>query len=183
MGIHPVCGECLRDPPPYHQARAALVYNPAARKLIAGFKYHDKTLYRHLLVQLLTYAGRGLFQENTILVPVPLHSKRLWKRRYNQSALLASTLSQLQGTPAYLDLLTRTKHTPPQASLKRQHRLENVRHAFKVKPYYRSMLQHHAIILIDDVMTTGATIHACCDALRRAGATDITVLTLARAPL
>jgi ComF family protein len=183
QGVHPVCGKCLMSPPPYRLARSALTYNPASRKLIAGFKYYDKTAYQHLLGRFISYAGRDILSQVHYIVPVPLHNKRLFKRRYNQSALLALTLSRSSGIPATLDLLLRTKATRPQAELKRAERLENVKHAFRLNPIYKAQIRHKHLVLIDDVITTGATIHACSLALLKGGAKQVDVLTIARAPL
>ena len=182
-GVHPVCGHCLMNPPPYRLARSAILYNDASRKLVAGFKYYDKTAYRHLLGRWIAYAGRTVLPDAQWIIPVPLHTRRLLARRYNQSALLAHALSQLSDIPAKLDMLVRTRHTPPQATLKRSQRLQNVKHAFTVNPNYTSLIHQQHVVLVDDVMTTGATIHACCLALRHAGAKYVDVLTIARAPL
>lgn len=183
LGIHPVCGKCLSSPPLYHSARAAVMYTPTSRQLIARFKYHDKTAYHHLLSRLLYYAGRNILPQADLIIPVPLHRKRLFKRRYNQSALLAQTLSHLCGVPAHLDILKRYKNTSPQATLKRKDRIHNVKNAFAINPKLKSFLYQKHLILVDDVMTTGSTIHACTDVLLKAGAKQVDVLTIARAPL
>jgi len=115
-----------------------------------------------------------------LIVPVPLHRLRLLTRRYNQSALLARTLSRRSGVPLIVDGLVRHRSTPPQTRLPRTQRLRNVRGAFAVPAKHRARIGDRKILLVDDVMTTGATAEACAKALLRAGAARIDVLTLAR---
>jgi ComF family protein len=125
-------------------------------------------------------AGSELLRECDAIVPVPLHWTRLFQRRFNQSAALARALSQRTKIPVIDDALLRVRATPPQVGLARNERAKNVHGAFSVEKGLRAKVKGKRIVLIDDVLTTGATANACARVLRRAGATRIDVLTLAR---
>ena len=125
-------------------------------------------------------AGAALLADADLLAPVPLHWLRLFTRRYNQAALLASELGGLSGKPAINDLLLRRRRTPSQGGLGALGRQRNVAGAFAVDPRRRRLLQDRRVLLVDDVLTTGATASACASALLRAGAGAVDVLTLAR---
>jgi ComF family protein len=123
--------------------------------------------------------GKPLLDEADVIVPVPLHWRRLWQRRYNQSALLAKRLAR--GKSLALFALTRIRSTPSQGEMvSAKARRRNVRGAFEVEPRYHTLLAGKSVLLIDDVLTTGATVAACARALKRAGAGRVLVLTLAR---
>ena len=126
-------------------------------------------------------AGAAQLGACDLIVPVPLHRWRLLQRRYNQSALLALQLGRLSGKPVAPDLLRRRRNTPSQGRLSRAQRQQNVRGAFTVAPGRVSEVTGNGILLIDDVLTTGATVEACARVLKRAGAARVEVLTLARA--
>jgi len=126
-------------------------------------------------------AGSALLQAESYLIPVPLHWSRLFKRRYNQSAELARSLAKITSAQALPDGLIRVRQTPSQGGLSRLERRGNVRNAFRVSPRHRRKIANSHAIVIDDVMTTGATVEACAIALIDAGATRVDVLTLARA--
>ncbi len=174
------CMACLQTPPPFAGARAVLHYSPASRRLIAGFKYYDRTQATPMFARWMLQAGQHLLSQADVIMPVPLHRRRLIKRRYNQSALLTAELARQSGKPVLLDGLQRTRHTPQQAGLTREQRQENVKSAFTVNPKHAIAIQGKRVLLIDDVMTTGATLHACTHALLDAGAKDVYLLTLAR---
>lgn len=174
------CGACIGRPPVYDQARAALVYDDFARRLIVGFKHHDRTEYVPLLARWLVHAGHDMLAEADVILPVPLHRWRLWRRRFNQSALLARALGQLSDRPVALNLLHRVRATPSQAQLNARQRRRNVRAAFQVASGQAVPLAGQRVVLVDDVMTTGATAEACARALRRAGVAWVGVVTVAR---
>ena len=177
-GAEAVCGACAAETPAFDRARAVLRYNGVARSLVLGFKYGDRT---HAAPSFAGWIGRGggaLVDHAEVVTPVPLHRWRLFSRRYNQSALLAREIAHAGGLDFAPDLLRRTRHTPSQGGLNRRQRLLNVRGAFTLRRG-RSVAGRR-VLLIDDVMTTGATVNACAKALKRAGAETVDVLTLAR---
>ena len=175
-----VCGACIARPPDYAMARSALAYDDASRRLILGFKRADRTHAAPAFARWMARAGAGLLAEADIVAPVPLHWSRLLARRYNQSALLANALARLSGKTALPDLLRRRRRTPSQGGLGRSARFRNVAGAFSVAPRHKARLAECNVLLIDDVLTTGATVEACAKALLRAGAAQVSVLTLAR---
>ena len=175
-----VCGGCLARAPDYAAARSALAYDDASRRLVLGFKRADRTHGAPAFARWMARAGADLVAETDIVAPVPLHWSRLLARRYNQSALLANALAKLAGKQALPDLLRRRRRTPTQGGLGRSARFRNVAGAFGVTPRHRAAIDGKAVLLIDDVLTTGATVEACAKALTRAGAAKVSVLTLAR---
>jgi len=174
------CGECLRETPPFDRARAAVRYGDIPARVIIGFKHRDQTHLAPALSGWLQRAGRELLADADLLVPVPLYRWRLFRRRFNQAALLAHTLGRDLGLPVEARALRGLRPTRSQGGLTRAERLRNVRGAFAVDPERRDAIADRAVVLVDDVFTTGATIAACARALRRAGAARIDVLTLAR---
>ena len=179
-GENAICGTCFKEPPPYEACRSALVYDDAARPILTRFKYADRSDYLPALVRWLEQAGGEMLAQSDVIVPVPLHVKRLLSRKYNQSALLAKGLADESGLPVYADGLIRKKHTPPQAGLSQSARKKNVQGAFEVNAKWEKALEGKRVLLVDDVMTTGATIHACTKALLRGGAAQVRVVTIAQ---
>lgn len=175
-----LCGECLREHPPYSRARAAFVYNEASRTLVMKLKYQDDTYLAPIFARWLKNAGAELIAASDLILPVPLHYWRMVSRRYNQSLLLARILSEHTGLPLLADGLTRTRRTPQQTGLTRAQREKNVKNAFAIPDKHRALIKGKSILLIDDVMTTGATLAACTKTLLKAEAGQVNVLTLAR---
>lgn len=175
-----VCAACLTSPPRYDRARAVFEYGPESRGMILAFKHRDRTEAAPAFGRWLARAGRELLDEADLVAPVPLHYWRLLRRRYNQAAMLTQVAAALAGRPVVVDLLRRRRATPSQASLGAAARRRNVAGAFEVPPRHRDRVQDRRILLIDDVLTTGATVSACARALRQAGAAGVDVLTLAR---
>lgn len=180
IGEEGLCGQCIAQPPPYDKARAVFRYEDASSGFITGFKYSDKTYAAPMLAQWLHRVGRELLEEADMMVPVPLHRKRLFQRRYNQAALLCQALGKLSGLPVLPDGLVRVKHNPPQAGLRHKARKRNVQGAFTVAQRSKPGIAGKIIVLVDDVMTTGATVQACSKALKQAGAKQVYVLVLGR---
>ena len=166
------------DPPIYDRARSVAVFDDVVRRLVHGLKYADRHECRRLLGRWLTEAGRELFPGTDVIVPVPLTRWRLIRRQFNQSALLAHEVAAATGLPVSARLLMKTRTTPPQVGLTREQRRLNVRGAFAVPQRRRSKVEGRNVLLIDDVITTGATVGACARALKAAGAARVDVLSV-----
>jgi ComF family protein len=180
MAAGTMCGACIEDLPLFDRARAAVTYNEASRQLILGFKYGDRLHTVHSFVPWLKRAGAEMLESCDFIVPVPLHRRRLWQRRFNQSALIAQALASGTGKAALPDALLRLRHTVPQKGLSRKDRAENVKKAFAVNGRHKGMLRGASVVLVDDVYTSGATLNECARMLRAAGVDCIQVLTIAR---
>jgi ComF family protein len=175
-----LCGECLRETPAFTAARAALSYTSESRALILPFKNRDRTDYAPTFARLMAQAGSALLEKSDVIVPVPLHPLRLFTRRYNQAALLAMSLGKMSGKPVRLQALVKKKITPSQGRLHRGERQRNVAGAFAVNIREIAALTGHSVLLVDDVLTTGATSNACARVLLKTGAKEVHVLALAR---
>jgi ComF family protein len=180
MGEGIVSAEALADPPPFRRARSAAIYGDVARRLVHQLKYYDRPHLARVMARTMCRAGHELFAECNLIVPVPLYRWRLWSRRFNQSALLADGLAKLTGLPADPCMLRRVKATRQQVGLSAAQRQDNVRGAFRVPETLRPRLAQLAVLLVDDVYTSGATVKAASRALLRAGAASVDVLTFAR---
>lgn len=180
LGEDALCAPCLESPPKFTMARSALKYDDHCKSMILAFKHADKTHLRLLLSKWALQAGREFWPESDILAPVPLHWTRLFKRLYNQSALLGEELSKATSIPHQADLLLRQKKTRVHQGLSKDERRSNVRRAFQVAPKYRDYIRGKTVVLLDDVMTSGATVNECAETLHKAGAAKIHILTLAR---
>jgi ComF family protein len=172
--------EAIANPPAYDRARAAVRYDDVARKLVHAYKYSDRLDLAPMLGQWMARAGRELLADADALVPVPLHWRRLWGRRFNQSATLAGAISDMTGVQVLHDALKRVRATPQQVGLSKTQRADNVQGAFRVAPEKKAEVAGRRLVLIDDVLTSGATIDTCARALLRAGAAHVDVLVFAR---
>jgi ComF family protein len=172
--------QAIADPPAYTRARAAVRYDDVARELVHAFKYADRLDLAPVLGRWMAQAGAALLADADALVPVPLHWRRLWARRFNQAAALAEVMSLTARVPTEVDLLRRTRATPQQVGLARSERARNVEGAFRVPPERRAAVKGRRLVLVDDVLTTGATVDTCARALLRAGARDVDVIVFAR---
>jgi len=175
------CGACLAEPPVFGRARAVMRYDDASRPLLLGFKHGDRTEAAGPFAAWMARSGAELLAEAELVAPVPLHWRRLIARRYNQAALLSQALARRGGLTAVPDLLRRRRATPSQGRLSRAERQRNVAGAFAVNPAREELLAGRRLLLVDDVMTTGATVSACARAALKAGAAGVDVLVLARA--
>jgi ComF family protein len=172
--------EAIADPPAYQRARAAVRYDDVARTLVHALKYHDRTDLAPAMGRWMARAGEELLGEADVLVPVPLHWRRGWSRRYNQSGALACVIERQCGVPVARDVLRRIRPTQQQVGLSRSQRASNVQGAFKVSPEKAHAIQGRRVVLVDDVLTSGATTDACARALLRARAAQVDVLVFAR---
>lgn len=177
-GADAECAACLAEPPAFDRARAAVVYDDASHGLIVGFKHADRTDLAPLLAGWLARAGAGMITPASVLAPAPLHPRRLFARRFNQSAILAQRLARATGAVFAPCFLRRLRSTPSQKGLSADQRRRNLAGAIGPGPE-ASACAH--VIIIDDVMTTGATLSACARAARKAGAARVDALILARA--
>lgn len=174
------CANCLGDPPSYGRARAALIYDDVSRDLILKFKHADQT---HAVISFIPWmmrAGEALLQDSDVILPVPLNRWRLFKRKYNQAALIAAALSRKSQRPWLPLALQRVRPTASQGHMKPSERAKNVKGAFAVRAKDLPRLQGKSVLLVDDVLTTGATVKECIKVLLAAGCKEVNVLTLAR---
>jgi ComF family protein len=171
------CGECLADPPPFERARAPLAYGGPARALVLALK-HGRRLHLARMMARAMLVAAGPLPGDAVVVPVPLHPGRLWRRGFNQAALIARALARQRGLVLAVDALVRARPTRSTRGLTRRQRLKVAAGAFQVAR--REAVRGQCVVLVDDVMTTGATARACAAALMRAGARQVVVLTYAR---
>ena len=179
-GLAKACEPCTRDPPPWRQGRAALRYDDQSRRMILPLKYGDRVDLAAALARHMARAGAALLREADLIVPVPLHRRRLLARRYNQSALLAHAVGRMSGRAVVVDGLRRLRATKSLAGQTRVQRAATVAGAFDVRPSRAARLAGQRIVLVDDVLTSGATAGACTHALLAAGAARVDVLVAAR---
>ncbi len=171
----------IADPPIYDRARAVARYSETMRDLIQSFKYRDRHEALSLFGRWLVSAGRELLSDAELVVPVPLYRARLWTRRFNQSAMLARSVTAQSGVPVDCFVLRRVRATASQVGLNLRQRRQNVAGAFRVDPARKDRVRGKKIVVVDDVVTTGATADACARTLKRAGAARVDILALARA--
>jgi ComF family protein len=179
MGDGAVCADCARQRPSWDRARAVLRYDKHSRRLVLMLKHGDQTHLAGAFGRWMHRTGGEVLAGADLLVPVPLHWTRLVGRRFNQAALLANAIRGAGGPPVGADWLVRRRRTPSQGLMGPAARARNVRGAFALRRG-RSVAGRR-IVLIDDVLTTGATVEECARVLRRAGAESVGVLVLARA--
>jgi ComF family protein len=171
----------LKSPPIYHRARGAVIYDKKSRLLVHGLKYQDRYEAALPMARLMAMAGRDVIAASDLLVPVPLHRWRLWRRRYNQAALLAMRIARFVAKPCHYQGLVRVRATTTQVGLDAKRRARNVRGAFALSPEAHDQIKGRRVLLIDDVLTTGATSNACAEALLNGGAASVNVLVFALA--
>ena len=174
------CGACIKEANFFDKARSLFVYNDESSILIHKLKYMDKTHIAAYFAQWLKNAFQKEIDECDIIIPVPLHRKRLNQRFFNQAALIANSLGKKCDKAVTISYLERRKHIPPQTGLSKTARESNVTGAFKIRSNVKPLLKHKKILLIDDVYTTGATVNECSKVLKRNGVAVVTVLTVAR---
>ena len=175
-----VSAAAIADPPDYHKARAVALYDGPARKLVQALKFSDRTDLAPMMAEWMVRSGRELLDESVVILAVPLHRRRLFGRAYNQSGELARAVSHLSGQPLAPGTLIRRKATKPQVGLGRTARIANLSGAFRVEPSRAPAIAGKRVLLVDDVLTTGATVNAAAKVLLRAGAAQVCVLTFAR---
>jgi ComF family protein len=172
--------EAIADPPAYHRARAAVRFDEISRALVHSLKYGDRLDLAPMMGGWISQAGRELLAEADALIPVPLHWRRQWARRFNQSAMLAAAVARQTGVPVAAGALKRVKPTAQQVGLSRSERAANIQGAFRVPADGKADVTGRRLVVIDDVLTSGATVDGCARALLRAGAANVDVLVFAR---
>ena len=172
--------EALTSPPAFDRARAVASYRGPARALVHALKFSDRLELADMMAGMMARSGGAIVQECEVVVPVPLHRWRLVGRRFNQSALLAAGVARRHALPHEPMALARTRSTRHQVGLSSAERRANVSRAFAVPEARTVSVAGRRVLLVDDVLTTGATVEACTRALRKAGATGVDVLVFAR---
>ena len=178
VGSISVCGDCLKQPPPFYLARSLFRYEDEVRVLISNLKYKKDTSVTRALGELVEACDLRLFQACDYIVPVPLHKKRLQQRGFNQALLLAKICFGKHNDQIKVDVLRRTRNTVPQVSLGGRQRRRSLKNVFKVNPHLD--ISGSSICLVDDVYTTGTTVTECARELMAGGAKKVVVLTFAR---
>lgn len=180
-GLARTCADCIEKPPAWRQARAAFSYDDFSKQLILPLKYADRTENAGFLGRHMARTGASLLRDADLLLPVPLHRRRLFTRRYNQAALLACHIGRIAERELMVDGLVRIRATRSLASCTLDERAEVIKGAIACRAARREALKGRRIVLIDDVLTTGSTASTCAQALLQAGAASVDLLVAARA--
>lgn len=178
-----ICGACMKKPPVFDRAVAALRYDDTSRQLILALKYGDRLDIASLLAHLIRPAAASLLHEVDMVIPIPLHRWRFFRRRFNQSAEIARHILHDAGLPQEMlqaDLLIRHRNTPPQGKKTKAQRIRNLRGAFRVAPQHIYSLAQKKVLLVDDVMTTGTTLNTAARVLKKHGASEVAAVVAAR---
>lgn len=178
----PACGACLRAPPPFAAAHAPFRYGDPLDRLLTRFKFAADLAAGRVLGTLLVEAVAAELPRDAVMLPMPLHRRRLAERGFNQAWELARMLARETGLPTRADLLLRMRSTDPQTGLDAASRRRNVRGAFVIPPARATWIEDRTVVLVDDVVTTGATAAEASRCLVRAGAAEVIVVAVARAP-
>ena len=176
-----ICGQCLLEPPVFSDSRAVFSYAPLVKRLILRFKNNQATALASFMGDQMYEKSKDLIQTSDFIVPVPLHKKRLQKRGFNQATLLAWRVAKDDISKVKTQLLVRKTNTPSQGSLSAKNRKKNVENAFGIHPFFqKKQLSGKVVTLIDDVMTTGATLSSCAKVLKKEGARVVNVVVFSR---
>ncbi|MHC0052070.1 double zinc ribbon domain-containing protein [Actibacterium sp. D379-3] len=174
------CDDCLTRARPWARGRAAVIYRDNARRLVLALKHGDRAELARPAAVWLARAAAPILTPDMLVAPIPLHRLRLLRRRYNQAALLAQGVARLAGLEQCPDLLIRARRTAFQDGMGVEARFANVSGAIRAHPKRRARIAGRHVLLVDDVMTSGATLTAAAEACRAAGASDVSALVLAR---
>jgi ComF family protein len=180
LGEGTLCAACIGRRPVFARARSAMIYDASSRDLVLAFKHGDRTDAAPAFARWMVRAGDALIAEADVLVPVPLHWSRVFNRRYNQAALLAHAIGRITSLPVSVDALFRHRRTPSLGKLSPSVRRRTLRGAFRVRARREGEIRGCRVLLVDDVLTTGATASGCATVMLKAGAARVDLLTLAR---
>jgi ComF family protein len=180
LGAGALSAEAISNPPPFERLRAVALFDGTARQLVHALKYRDHLELVRWMGEWMARAGGDVIADADVIVPVPLHWRRLWRRRFNQSAALAAAIAKQARKPVSLTAMRRVRPTRNQVGLGEKARSDNVRGAFRVEAAGRPEIAGRRVLVVDDVYTTGATIKAVTRAVRRAGASSVDALVFAR---
>jgi ComF family protein len=174
------CASCPHHRQPFTYGRSAMLYDETSKKLLLSYKHQDATHLTPMLANWLWQASAEILPQIDVVVPVPLFWQRLFWRRYNQAALLAEALAKRADKFYHPQILHRTRAAQQQSTLSRAKRLKNLTNAFAVAPNKCPLIAGKHVLVVDDVWTTGATLNACGDALRKAGASQVSFVSVGR---
>lgn len=178
-----LCANCLKNMPLYVKSRSAVAYNEETAKIIFKLKFYDKSHVKKFMAKTMLKTSQDIINDIDILIPVPLHKKRLIFRKYNQALLLANEIEKLSGKKVIYNFLMKKKHTTPQAKLKGVERAKNLKDKFCINPKYLKNIENYKNLnfaIIDDVMTTGSTINECVKVLNEKGIENVYAITFAK---
>ena len=178
-GSGALCAECHREPPFFDKAFSLFKYSKHSKSFIHKLKYHDQLHIASFLAKLVSHKLQNLY-EYRVVIPVPMHAKRIRERLYNQSAVLAGQIAKISKLDFLPNALIKKRYDTPQSKLSGQERKRNVLNSFAVSDNDKKFIEDKRVILVDDVYTTGSTVNECSKALKRAGCKKILVITMAR---
>jgi ComF family protein len=178
-----ICLSCIKNNPSYIKLRSAVVYDRNSARIIFKFKFFDKMHLKKFMAKCMAKSAEDILENVDILIPVPLHKKRLVMRKYNQSKLLSDELAKITKKKTIYDFLYKNAHTIPQAKLKQNERMTNLKNKFSINPKYLKDLdkyKHLNFAIVDDVVTTGSTVNECTKTLNEAGIKNVYVISFAK---
>ena len=179
IGENAISAAAAKSPPAYDRARAVALYEGTMRELIHKLKYQDRHEVTTLMANWLISTGQDFLNQADVLIPIPLHRQRLWRRRFNQSTLLAKRISEMTDKPVDFKSFARKKNTQSQVGLSETQRKSNLQGAFHIPEHRVNHLNNRSVLIIDDVITTGATANAAAKTMKNAGAKQVNLLCLA----
>lgn len=175
-----ICAECLKNKPHYTQAKALMKYDARSKKIIKNFKYFDQLHLLNYLSNLLVSRAKNLINECHFIIPVPMHKFKFIRRGYNQASLLAGAIAISCNKPYIANLLIKNKNTKAQSFLNKKERQKNIKNSIILNKKYLPLIKNKKILLVDDVITTGATINECSKTLKLGSPEQVYVLSLAK---
>lgn len=178
-----LCANCLKEMPLYIKSRSAIVYNEESAKIIFKFKFYDDLHTKKFIAKNMLKASQDIINNIDVLIPIPLHKKRLIHRKYNQALILANEIGQLSNKKVIYNFLKKKQNTTPQAKLTGIERTKNIKDKFCINPKYLKDISNYKNLnfaIIDDVMTTGSTINECVKVLNKAGIKNVYAITFAK---